>query len=179
MSVGDIFYCIILIIVMLIAISVLLNESRAGISPTPTMPGTRRVVLDLLAKYVDINRPLKVAELGSGWGGLAIKIANRFPLATIIGFEISPWPFILSRVFTSLNKRITISKQDFFDDDWNKYDVLVCYLSPKHMQKIEEKILRLNQKPIVISCAFPMPNSLPTEIITIRQIVNVSVYVYC
>lgn len=178
MSFFDIIYCFALGIPMIIAISILFHEKRAGISPTPTMPGARRVVIDLVRKYVDTSRALHIAELGSGWGGLAIRLAKSFPSATVTGFEISPWPLLISRILTISNQRVDIVNEDFFLQDWSRYDVLVCYLSPHHMARIQERLHDLKRKPLLISCAFPMPNITPTETITIRQLVNVNVYVY-
>lgn len=178
MTFAEIFYCLIVGIPMIVAMSILLNEKRAGISPTPTMPGTRRVVVNLVAKHIDARKSLRIAELGSGWGGLAIRLANAFPNATITGFEISPWPRAISRIMTMFNSRIIILNEDFFAEDWAQYDVLVCYLSPQHMARIEARLSEGQRKPIVISCAFAMPNTTPSETVTIKQIMNVSVYVY-
>jgi hypothetical protein len=178
MTVAEIFYCLAVGIAMIVAMSILLNEKRAGISPTPTMPGTRRAVIDLLSKHIGASRSLQIAELGSGWGGLVVKLANAFPNAMITGFEISPWPRLISRIITIFNSRIIILNEDFFSQDWSRYDVLVCYLSPQHMARIEAQLNQLHRKPLVISCAFSMPNAIPSETVTIRQIVHVNIYVY-
>lgn len=178
MTFAEIFYCLILGLAMIVSMSILLHEKRAGISPTPTMPGTRRVVIDLLSKHANTRRSLNIAELGSGWGGLVIRLARAFPNATITGFEISPWPLLVSRIMTMLNPQITICNEDFFARDWAQYDVLVCYLSPQHMVRIEAGLSELHQKPLVISCAFAMPNTLPSQIVTIRQLISVNIYVY-
>jgi hypothetical protein len=178
MTISEILYCLFLGIAMIVAVSILLNEKRAGISPTPTMPRTRRVVIDLLEKHADARSPLRIAELGSGWGGLAIKLAKAFPTATITGCEISPWPLLVSRIMTMFNARIMILREDFFERDLTQYDALICYLSPQHMQRIEAALHNVKNKPLVISCAFPMRDTPPSDVVTIRQLVNVSVYVY-
>ena len=179
MTLAEIVYCLILGVPMIVAMSILLNEKRAGISPTPTMPGTRRVVVDLLKRYAGgEHQSVRIAELGSGWGGLVVRLANAFPNATITGFEISPWPRLISRIITIFNSRIIILNQDFFSQDWSQFDVMVCYLSPQHMAHIEAQLNQLARKPLVISCAFAMPNTIPSETVTIRQIVTVNIYVY-
>jgi cyclopropane fatty-acyl-phospholipid synthase-like methyltransferase len=178
MEFWDTLYCIVVTISMVVAMSIFLNEKRAGVSPAPTMPSTRRVVIDLLREHTRDYKTLRLAELGSGWGGLAIKIANSFPCAAVTGFEISPYPRLVSRLMTMFNSRITILCEDFYDHDLTQYDALICYLSPQHMQRIEEKLQKLQNKPLVISCSFSMPNTTPSEVVTFRQLVTVNVYVY-
>ena len=57
------------------ALSVIVYTLRYGISPMPTSPRVRRVLLGLLPE--DPGGP--VAELGAGWGTLAFPLARRWP----------------------------------------------------------------------------------------------------
>ena len=79
---------------------------------------------------------------------------------------------------TMFSSRITILSEDFFSRDLGEYDVLVCYLSHQHMAKIEERLDGMKKPPLVISCAFPMPNAKPTEVVAIKQIVSIKIYAY-
>jgi hypothetical protein len=178
MELMDILHCAIILIAIYVSVSILKNEKRSGISPTPTMPNVRQVVIDMINTHADHSHEFKVGELGCGWGGLALKIVNVFPLASVVGYEISPCPLLMSRVRALLVKRLAIRNSDFFAADWSQFDVIVCYLSPQHMVKIKEKLAGMTKKPLFISCSFEMAGVVPIETKTLNKLFPVSVYAY-
>lgn len=178
MNVSDIIYCAVLIAAIYTTISILLHEKGAGISPTPSLPAVRKDVLDLIARYSSPDVDLRIGELGCGWGGLAIALARRFPTARIVGYEVSPCPLFISRLRAMLRPRITIRNDDFFEDGWDQFDVLVCYLSPKHMIRIKQKLEGMEKRPLLISCSFELPDTVPTEVRTRMAVVKIPIFAY-
>jgi hypothetical protein len=120
--------------------------------------------------------------LGAGWGGLVKQISEEFPHAQITAYEISTWPLIILFLSTCFDKKISVLRKNFFDVDLRKFDVLVCYLSPRHMIKMEQKFLHAGSRPqkqVMISCAFPMPNTQPIEVVELSNfLVKTKIYVY-
>jgi hypothetical protein len=72
----------------------------------------------------------------------------------------------------------TVYCQDFFGDDWSGFDVIVCYLSPQHMVRIKENLDRMDKKPLLVTCSFPLPDSEPIETIKVKSIVEIPVMAY-
>jgi hypothetical protein len=109
---------------------------------------------------------------------LAVLINRRFASASVTGFEISPCPLLVSRLRALFRPRLDIRKDDFMDQDWSQYDVLVCYLSPQHMERIEQKIAGMVKRPLVISCSFAMTGRVADETCTRGAFVPIPIYAY-
>lgn len=60
----------------------------ARVAPTILAPLYRRVASDVATIAGD--RPVRILDIGSGPGDLAIEIARRIPVATVIGVDIAP-----------------------------------------------------------------------------------------
>lgn len=178
MDLPQILHSLVILCALYVAVSVLRNEKRAGIPPAPTLPAVRQAVIEMVGRHADPARDLKIAEFGCGWGGLALLLAKKFPRSTVIGYEISPCPLLVSRLRAALAQRVEISNTDFFLSDWEQFDVIVCYLSPRHMVRIKEKLDALPRKPLLISCSFAMPDSVPVEVRTLHRLVPIPVYAY-
>ena len=158
----------------------LFYEKKAQIPPVPTLPWVTRKILKLLAKYKKTDSEIKIAELGSGWGGVCFNLSKKFPNSQITGFEISPIPYWFSK-FRNIFFRgnINFSSQSFFDKDLSKFDVIICYLSPHHMALLKDKFEKeLKPNSIIISNAFPVLEWEPIEQDATNILVKIPVYVY-
>jgi tRNA1(Val) A37 N6-methylase TrmN6 len=49
------------------------------------------------------NRPLAIADIGSGLGGLVLDLARRRPDAQVDGIELAPLPWLVSRLRAKLS----------------------------------------------------------------------------
>ena len=140
MSVVGFLYCLIILTIIVVSVFIFSFEKQSHISATPTLPVIRKSVIKLIRSHIVDIKDLQIAELGCGWGGLVSLLAKEFQTSNIIGYELSPIPCFISKITSLFNPNISILSDDFFLSDWSKFDVLVCYLSPYHMEKIAEKI---------------------------------------
>ena len=92
-----IFGNILSLIGLCLIIAFALNEiyqQKMKVSPMPTPPSTRHAMIDTIEQ----KNPETIVELGSGWGGVAIEAAKKYPHSEIIGFECSPVPLMFARL---------------------------------------------------------------------------------
>jgi precorrin-6B methylase 2 len=134
--------------------SLLVYERIAGAPPIPTMPHVRRKIMAALAGMDE--SPAHIAELGCGWGGLIAELAKLYPDARIVGYELSPLPYWVSKLRTRSNPDIDIIRADFLSEkaDLRVADMVLCYLYPAQMGAVKEKLEReLKTGAIVMSNA--------------------------
>jgi len=169
------------IVILALLIVVGCNEfyqRHMKVSPMPTPASTRKAMLAAIGS----KKPAVIAELGSGWGGIAIAAARRYPDARVTGFEGSPAPYLFSRLRAALNpklRNLRFVNQNFFSYDMQDVDVVLCYLSNPHMAELEPKLHReLKSGALVVSSTFHMPHWLPRETINVTGLYNTPVYIY-
>ncbi len=127
----------------------------------PSAPQTRRKIIEDILSLKGKNEPLAIYDLGSGWGGFCRKLARAFPKAEVKGFEISPIPYWVSRLrrITSFRRSYSITKQNIFTTDVSQADIIICYLSPYHMERFKDEILpRMKKGSLLYSQGFPLKN---------------------
>lgn len=106
----------------------------------PYYPSSKKTIKDIL-RLADIKRSDKVVDLGSGDGRVvfsAAKISND-----VTGVEHNPFfaGFCKFRnLFVRKKGRIRFICGDIYKQDLSEYDVILCYLLPSSMRKLEEKI---------------------------------------
>lgn len=168
---------IFLFIVILIAVC-LFYENRVLVPPVPTLPWVKRQMLEALAMHAP-EQDMRIAELGSGWGGLAFALTRKFPSAEITGFELSPFPYWFSKIREVFHRRVSFERADFFERDLSAFNVVIFYLTPKLTERLSAK-LRRDLKPgsLVISNAFSLPGWEPVQVRESRMFLRIPVYVY-
>ena len=171
---------VLLILFMVVVIVSLLFETKTHIPPVPTLPWVKLKIITLLCRHRSQDTPLKIAELGSGWGGVCFSVAKTFPKSHVIGYEISPFPYYYSKIRKLFSrKHVTFTKESFFEADLSEFDVIICYLSPKHMEWLKDKFeTELKPNTLIISNAFPIPDSTPIEEDMTHILVKIPVYIY-
>ena len=147
----------------------------------PSAPKTRQIICDdLESKLTDITKPL-IIDCGSGWGGLCRKLAKKFPNTTVIGYEISPIPYLFSWCIQKISPNLdyTISRQDLFKADLKTADILICYLSPFHMKKFEFMIKDKGlHSALLYSQGFALPNKQADQIWDVPYSLEKKLYRY-
>jgi len=162
----------------IIAVAIVFWQERSlGVSVMPTMPQVSRLLMAECPAQVKGN----ILELGSGWGGLALKLARRYPQNRVIGYEMSIVPYwvsiIRSKLFSSGN--LGIAREDFYDVSFKDVGLVMCYLSIPHMAKLEDKFLKeLPPGAQVISSTFPCPNWKSVRTQEIKRMFKAQIFVY-
>lgn len=147
----------------------------------PSAPQTRKAIINNLKSEINNDDGIKIIDLGSGWGGLCSKLSKHFPKAKIEGIEISPIPFLTSKIFQYLYpfRHYRIKRNDLFKMDISSYDVIICYLSPYHMDRFENDLLtQCKSGTILYSQGFPLKNKTAEAVIEIPYSLEKKLYKY-
>lgn len=176
----DFFITLFLISTVLLLIVAIFNEYyqiRMKVSCMPTVPKVRRELLKIVKRYTDENHR-NIAELGCGWGGLAVSLAKDNPELKVTGVELSLFPYLFSR-FRNSPQNLKIAYKNIYDFDLRKYDIILCYLSNSHMDKLEKKIQQeLKKGSVVISSTFIFSKRKPDDIVHLTGIYATKIYIY-
>lgn len=123
----------------LAALSVIGFTLWLGISPMPTTPKVREVMLALIP---DTDGELH--ELGAGWGGLSLALARQNRRRRVVAWEASPLPFLVTalRARASGLRNLEVRRANFLSADLSTATVLVCYLFTGGMRALDEKLRR-------------------------------------
>ncbi len=136
--------------------SIIIYSLILGISPMPSSRKAKLMMIQLLPKNMEGGI---IYELGSGWGGLALLLAKHYPRANVIAFELSPIPYLVSRIRQFLSKRtnLTIVRGNFYDHNLSNAKAVICYLFPDGMKKLAPKLNKeLPEKCTIISNTFAL-----------------------
>jgi hypothetical protein len=163
-----------IMLVVLAFIGLLQWQSYSNkVPPTPSRRDVRAAALALL----DGANPKTIIDLGSGWGGMAVRLSAVFPHAKVIGYEGSWLPYIWSRLFAG--RGITFKRADFYKTSLSGADIIYCYLTPWHMEKLVSKFdVELKAGTLVVSASFPILGRTPLKQAIIKGIVDIPVYLY-
>lgn len=122
-----------LILALVIILSILVVTVWTRSPPLPTSVQVWRVMESLLPETVDGA----IYDLGSGWGSLTRRLAVRYPAVPVIGIELSPLPWLVSRVwpvFGATAPRYRFG--DFFRHPPVDAGLVVCFLDPAVMARL-------------------------------------------
>lgn len=156
---------------------ILVYAVRTGVPPMPTGPTVRRAMFDFLPDRVDGV----VYDLGSGWGGMAVALAERYPDNRVIGIELSPLPWLWSRLRLGLQPRpnLTFKRADFLKQPLGDAGALTCYLMIGAMTPLAAKLAReLKPGAVIVSNAFALRGWEPEKVAIVRDAGSAWVYRY-
>ena len=165
-------------ICLIVAALIVGYSVRTGISPMPSSRSVRAAIVDLIPE----SGELTVVDLGSGWGTLLLAIALRRRNCRVVGYELSPIPFLISRIRCRIvgAQRLVVTRADFMNEPLDDADVVVCYLYPGAMDRLADKF-RSQMKPgtMVISSTFAVPHWRPVATRTVSDwFGGTNIYVY-
>jgi len=116
-----------------------------------------------------VNRMMEIAEvgpddviydLGCGDGRMVLAAAMRYH-ARAVGIEIDPLRYLWCQFLITImaqRKHIRIIFGNFFNKDLGEADVIMCYLMPDALMKLEKKLkLELRPGTRVVSNRFTFP----------------------
>jgi len=157
----DITSIILLIFIVMVVINTIYS-TKYGVVNMPSSRKTRSIIIDDIQSLSTNGNGLTIYDCGSGWGGLCARLHRAFPKATITGFEISPIPYLISKL--NPFRRYKIQRDNLFDIDLEQDDILIFYLSPRHMIRIKNEIIpKLKKGTLIYSQGFPIPDMKPQK----------------
>ncbi len=155
---------IVWIIVLVFVLVAAVTTAWAGWRAAPFVP-TRTKDVERMLDLAELKDGEAVYDLGAGDGRLLIAATRRQPKVRAVGFELSVlfWLVGWLRIMLSRDRhRIQFRLQDFFHQSLAQADVVVCFLTPAAMRKLEPKFRQeLRPGSRIISAVFPMPNWKP------------------
>lgn len=163
-------------LIVLIGITILYSYLY-GITPTPT---SRKVK----AQFIQMLPPLEnahIVELGSGWGTLAFALARHFPHCQVIGYEISPFPYFISKLLSYYFRlpNLSLKRKDFFHISLENASLVTCYLYPGAMQRLKTKFKQeLPSQAYVGSHTFAIPGWIPIRFEQVNDLYRTPIYLY-
>lgn len=169
-----------LIIAILLCItfmgSIVYSSLVLGISPTPSSPRLLKQTIKHLPKeYAGI-----FYECGAGFGFSCYFLSKHFPKASIIAYEKSPFPYLVSKIvlLVSGSKNVTLRYENFLDDRFERGSILFCYLSVNIMQKLEKKLLQEAFSGQVVSHTFAFSSLKPENMLVSSDLYQTRSYHY-
>jgi len=171
---------LLLIAAMIFIVIGLFYERRLKVAAVPTLPLIKRTIIQVINTHIKgKTQPKKIAELGSGWGGISFLMAKNFPQSCITGYEFFFAPYWVSKLLGMRCSNVDFHQKDLFEQPLGDYDVIVFYLTPKLTAMLKEKFDKeLKPGTLVISNAFPLPDIDPVEIIETKTLAKIKIFVY-
>ncbi|WP_322011222.1 hypothetical protein [Paraburkholderia sp. J12] len=122
-------------VAVVVCLSLLLMAILTGV---PSLPSSQSEVKDIVAllKYAALPPRPVIYDFGSGWGTLLIALAKEFPEAQIRGIEISPFPYLVSRLRTYRLRNVSLKWGSFFRSELTVANAIICYLMPGKMARV-------------------------------------------
>lgn len=132
-------------------------------SQVPFFP-SRPIVWQQVAKVIPQDKPVRLIDIGSGLGDMAMHMSKLRPDSQIEGIEIAPLPWLISYVRTKIRRSSAVFKMgDYQTLDFANYDVIFAYLSPAAMRTLWEKASQEMQSgSLLISLEFEIPGVVPS-----------------
>ncbi len=114
---------------------------------------------------------LRVIDIGSGLGGLALHLARARPDAQVTGIELAPLPWLVSRLRARLSgSPARLVRGDYARLDFSAYDVVFAYLSPAAMPDLWSKASReMRPGSLLISYEFEIDACPPVKTIVTTE----------
>lgn len=132
----------------------------------PSFPSTWRAMHHILEQHAD-DTSLKVLDIGSGIGDIAMFLAKQRIHDEVSGIEIAPLPWAISAVraiFSGTSVKFTLG--DYRQLDFATLDVVFAYLSPAVMSDVWQKVQHeMRADSLFVSSEFPVEGVTADRII--------------
>lgn len=157
----------------LVTLALYWSVHRTQVPFYPSFPATWRAVLNLMARQALMQKQasdkasLRVIDIGSGLGDLPMYLAKHRPQDQVLGIEIAPLPYLISRCRAWLTRsKAEMLLGDYHQHSFFQFDMVFAYLSPAAMPALWQKAKQeMRQGSVLVSSEFPVPDVRPTEII--------------
>lgn len=148
-----------------------------GISPLPSTRLGQELVIAALPDELEGT----VIEAGSGWGGLARAVGRRCPRARVIGYELSPLPWLFACLLQWIRPvpNVEFRRRDLRQVSFRDARAVVCYLHLEAIRELEPRWRReLPAGALVVSNTFRIPGWQPCAVHRPPVRLDAPVYLY-
>ncbi len=147
----------------LVSLGLFWTTFRTQVPFYPSRPVIWHKVVELMPQ----NRSVRMIDIGSGLGDLAMHIANARPDSRVEGIEIAPLPLLVSKIRALIrNSRAIFLRGNYYDLDFGQYDIVFAYLSPAAMPALWKKARHeMRTGSLLISYEFDIPGTTPHYIV--------------
>lgn len=124
---------------------------------------SNRAVREAVAALLPRDRPVRIIDIGSGFGGLVLHVGACRPDAECVGIELAPLPWLASCLRAALTgSRGRFIRGDYHALDFAQFDVVFAYLSPAAMPALWDKArAEMRSGTLLLSYEFPIPGTQP------------------
>jgi len=125
----------------------------------PYVPTLKSQLIDITEIY-SLGETEVLIDIGSG-DGIVLREAAKHG-ARAIGYELSPWMFVISKLLCRRDKNITIHLRNFWNTELpNEATIVYTFLNGRYMPRLQEKLQqhvnKTGKQLHFISYGFEMP----------------------
>jgi hypothetical protein len=133
-----------------------------------------------LSELMPRSKNFSFIDLGSGLGGVPLYLESRFPAAHLVGTEIAPAPFLISRVRGWLRgSRVGFLRRDYQTLDLAAYDVVFAFLSPAAMPRLwQQACAQMRVGSLLVSLSFADTGRAPDRVVALAPGRRHTLYVW-
>ncbi|MGA2875324.1 MAG: class I SAM-dependent methyltransferase [Nitrososphaerales archaeon] len=140
-----------------------------GAGYEPTKKSIRNQLIGILEERFH-QEEFVFYDLGSGFGGVLLDVAERFPNSFYVGIETDPFKCVIARRRVrklGLEGHVIITKGNLLKTDFSDADAVYMFLSPLILRKQEFRnvIKKLKPECLIISYCHRIPGVEPTVIV--------------
>ncbi|RJG00054.1 class I SAM-dependent methyltransferase [Noviherbaspirillum saxi] len=128
----------------------------------PFYPSGRATWL-AVEKLLPSKSDIRMIDIGSGFGGMVMHLAEHRPSGDFQGIELAPLPWLASRLIARLRRNpARFMRGDYENLSLASYDVVFAYLSPAAMPALWHKACaEMHSGSLLLSLEFPVPGAEP------------------
>jgi SAM-dependent methyltransferase len=117
------------------------------------------------------GRALRLVDVGSGMGGMALHLARARPESDVTGIELAPLPWLYARLRAALGgSRARFVRGDYESLHFGDYDMVFAYLSPAAMSGLWAKAqAEMRRGALLISYEFAIDAAPPGKTIVTTE----------
>ncbi|MBT4722359.1 hypothetical protein HN958_02690 [Candidatus Falkowbacteria bacterium] len=121
--------------------------------------------LNSIKKYVNLSQDDKLVDLGCG-DGRVLRLFEKQGVKDLVGYEIN-FPVCCLAWFKNLvfRSKVKVYYKNFNKVDLSVYNKAFCYLLPKYLERMKDKLDKEMQGSTVISYGFKIKGWQPDDII--------------
>lgn len=142
---------------------------------------TSKKTIDRILREIAIKKDDTVYDLGCGNARVLLEVEKKTG-AKAIGFELSPWAYILAKLNLLYHKTsVQVRYGDFYRENIADADIVFCFLINSVMPKVKQYLEKqLKPGTIVVSLAFPIKAWKPIKEFPSRQkdLKSSNIYIY-